>query len=89
MISGSRGGLRSFGILRSVDWYFVYRRFGKTRGPMYKGQTVPEELNFEDRTTDIPETSVTIYQSTHLGHKPRRGHYFIYFIVPFGTCCLI
>jgi len=56
MISGSRGGLRSFGILPSVDWYFLYRRFGKTRDPLFKEQTVPEELNLEDRTTGFPKT---------------------------------
>jgi len=51
MISGLRRGLLPFGILRSVDWYFVYRRFGTIRGPIFKGQTVPEELILEDRTT--------------------------------------
>jgi hypothetical protein len=90
MISGLRCSLRSFGILRSVDLCFVDRRFGTTSGRMFKGQPVPEELNLEDRTRSFPETSVTIYQSTHFGHKPRRGHYFlIYLIVPFRPCCLI
>ena len=89
-ISGLGRGLRSFWILRSVDWYFVYSRFGTTCGPMFKGKTVQEELILQDRTTGFPETSVTKYQYIHLGHMPRRGRYFlIHFIVPFRTCCLM
>jgi len=35
--------LRSFGILRSVDWYFLTDVTGQPVGPNSKGQVVKEE----------------------------------------------